>query len=78
MTSVGFGKESPAAEETMHVRRNWLQQANAQVVPQNNATELHVTPGATYFGLIRLAQRVGLTRTIHGLLAQAPELSETD
>jgi hypothetical protein len=32
-----------------------------------------VSPGATYFGLIRLVHRIGLVRKIHNALAQAPE-----
>jgi hypothetical protein len=38
-------------------------------------TEIEVSPGATYFGLIRLAHRIGLVRKIHNALAQAPELA---
>jgi hypothetical protein len=34
-----------------------------------------VSPGATYFGLIRLVHRIGLVRKIHNALAQAPELA---
>jgi len=34
-----------------------------------------VSPGATYFGLIRLVHRIGLVRKIHNALAHAPELA---
>jgi len=34
-----------------------------------------VAAGATYFGLIRLAHRIGLARKIHNALVHAPELA---
>jgi hypothetical protein len=39
---------------------------------------MSVSPGASYFGLIRLIQRVGLVRKVQEALEDAPELAGLD
>ena len=42
---------------------------------RTRAVHIDVTPGATYFGLIRLIDRIGLARRVLRILEHAPELA---
>ena len=75
VTSSGFGKEAPGDANTMLVRGAWFERANIRMLPGADSTEIQVSPGATYFGLIRLIDRVGLTRRVHRVLEHAPDLA---
>jgi hypothetical protein len=72
--STGFGKEVPGDANTILVAGSWLERANVRVVPGVGSTEIQVSPGASYFGLIRLVHRVGAVRTVLHALQDAPEL----
>jgi hypothetical protein len=78
MRATGFGKEVPGGPNSVLVTANWLERANLQITSKTNSTEIEVTPGATYFGLIRLIQRAGLARKVRETLEHAPELSESN
>ena len=75
MMATGFGKEVQGGPNTVLVAANWLERANIELTPKANGTEIKVSPGATYFGLIRLIHRAGLVRKVHHALAHAPELA---
>jgi hypothetical protein len=78
MMATGFGKELPGGPNTVLVAANWLERANIELTTTTSGTEIEVTPGATYFGLIRLIQRAGLARKVRQTLEHAPELSESN
>ncbi len=59
----------------MLVRGAWLARANIRILPGADSTEIHVSPGATYPGLIRLIDRIGIARRVHQVLEHAPELA---
>jgi hypothetical protein len=75
MTSRGFAKEVPDDANALLVQGRWLARANLRVIPAAGGTEIHVSPGATYPGLIRLADRIGVVRKVHHALADSGELS---
>jgi len=77
MTSRGFAKEVPGDANTLLVSGSWFQRANIRIVPGAGRTEIDVSPGATYPGLIRLVDRVGIARKVHQILEHAPELAGT-
>jgi hypothetical protein len=78
MMATGFGKKAQGNPNTVLVAANWLERANLQITSKTNSTEIDVSPGATYFGLIRLFQRAGLARKVHQALEHAPELAESN
>jgi hypothetical protein len=77
-TASGFGKEGPGDASTILVASSWLDRANVSVIHAKNSTEIHVSPGATYFGLIRLFHRAGLVHRVHQALEHAPELAASN
>ena len=78
MMAAGFGKEGPGDTNTLLVVANWLERANVRITAKRNCTEIDVSPGATFFGLIRLIHRVGVARKVHQALENAPELAGSD
>lgn len=78
LMATGFGKQVQGGPNTVLVVANWLERANIELTPKTNGTEINVSPGATYFGLIRLIQRAGLARKVRQALEHAPELSESN
>ena len=77
-TSKGFVKEVPDDANTLLVSGTWFQRANLRIVSGTNSTEVHVTPGATYPGLIRLIDRIGVVRRVRRAIQEAPELARTN
>ncbi|HEY7145316.1 MAG TPA: hypothetical protein VH637_13810 [Streptosporangiaceae bacterium] len=75
--SVGFTREVPADDNTMLVKGGWFKRANVKIVPGTGSTEIQVSPGATYFGLIRLIDQMLVTRKVHRALADAPGLAQS-
>src|ERR1039458_2574722 len=78
MMATGFGKRVQGGPNTVLVAANWLERANIELTAEANGTEIKVTAGATYFGLIRLIQRAGLARKVRQALKRAPELAESN
>jgi FAD/FMN-containing dehydrogenase len=76
--AAGFGKARPGDANTILVAANRLERANVRVATDSTSTEIRVSPGATYFGLIRLVHRVGLVRKVQQALVHAPELAGSD
>jgi hypothetical protein len=74
MRASGFGKEGPGDANTAVVKGFWFDRANVRIVPGPNSTEIEVSPGATYSGLVRLIDRVGIARKVHHALQHSPEL----
>lgn len=74
-TSRGFVKEVPDDANTMLVSGRWFERANLRIASATNSTEVHVSPGATYPGLIRLVDRITLVRRVLRAIEQAPELT---
>ena len=75
MMAAGFGKETPGDANTILVAANWLERANVRIVHDRDSTEIHVSPGATYFGLVRLFHRAGLAHKVYQALDQANDLA---
>jgi hypothetical protein len=75
MTSRGFAKEVPGDANTLLISGSWFQRANIRISPGADHTEINVSPGATYPGLIRLIDRIGIARTVYQILEHAPELA---
>jgi hypothetical protein len=46
--------------------------------PTMNGTEIDVSPGATYFGLIRMIRRAGFVRKVYQALEHAPDFARPD
>jgi hypothetical protein len=78
MTAAAFGKRGPGDATTILVASNWLERANVRVVSQGDTTEIRVSPGATYFGLILLLHHAGLAHKVYRALEDAPELVGSD
>ncbi|MHB8393332.1 MAG: hypothetical protein ACYDC5_02255 [Candidatus Dormibacteria bacterium] len=78
MMAAGFGRQVPGDTNTILVAANWLERANVRMTAGRNCTEIDVSPGATFFGLIRLIHRVGAARQVHRALENAPELAASD
>jgi hypothetical protein len=74
MTSSGFGKDAPDDANTAVVKGFGFDRANIRIIPSPNGAEIEVSPGATYFGLVRLIERVGIARKVHRALQQSPVL----
>jgi hypothetical protein len=77
VTSRGFAKEVPDDANAMLVTGAWLARANIRILPGADGTEIRVSPGATYPGLIRFIDRIGIARKVHQILERAPELAES-
>jgi hypothetical protein len=76
MKSTGFTREVPADDNTILAKGSWFERANVRIVPGSGRTEIEVTPGASYFGLIRLIDQLLLARKVHRALENAPELAQ--
>jgi hypothetical protein len=74
MMSKGFVKDVPAAGDAILVKGLWFNRANVRILPRDKGTEIDVSPGATYFGLIRLMDRVGVAHRVRRILDNASEL----
>jgi hypothetical protein len=75
MISKGFTKEVPAAGDAILVKGVWFNRANVRILPREAGTDIEVSPGATYFGLIRLFDRVGVANKVRRILDHASELN---
>lgn len=75
VTSKGFVKEVSDETNTILVKGKWFQRVNIRILPRSNNTEIQVSPGATYPGLIRLIDRLGAARRVHQVLENSPELA---
>jgi hypothetical protein len=75
MMSKGFAKEVPAAGDAILVKGLWFNRANVRILPREGGTDIEVSPGATYFGLIRLIERVGVANKVRHILDHASELN---
>ncbi len=75
MRATGFGTKFQGGPNTVLVAGNWLERANVELTPKTNGTAIDVSPGATYFGLIRLIHRAGLARKVHLALEHAPDFA---
>jgi hypothetical protein len=75
MTSKGFAKEVPDDANALLVKGRWLARANLRIIPGAGSTQIHMSPGAAYPGLIRLADRIGIVRKVQHALADSGELS---
>ena len=73
--SKGFAKDVPAAGDAILVKGLWFNRANVRILPRDNGTDIEVSPGATYFGLIRLIDRVGVAHKVRRILERASELN---
>ena len=69
MASKGFTKEVPGDANALLVKGRWLARANVRIIRGPSSTEIEVSPGATYPGLIRLADRIGIVREVQRALA---------
>jgi len=78
MMAAGFGKAVPGDTNTVLVAATWLERANVRITARTKCTEIDVSPGATFFGLIRLIHRVGVARKVRQALENAPELAGSD
>jgi hypothetical protein len=78
MTSRGFAKEVPDDANTLLVKGSWLARANVRIIAGVEGTEIDVTPGATYPGLIRLGDRSGIVRKVHHALMDSDELTRSN
>ena len=74
MMSKGFAKEIPAAGDAILVKGVWFNRANVRILPREEGTDIEVSPGATYFGLIRLIDRIGVANKVRRILDHASEL----
>lgn len=64
MSSRGFAKQMPDDANALLVRGSWLARANVRIISGAESTEIDVSPGATYPGLIRVGDRVGIVRKV--------------
>jgi hypothetical protein len=78
MMATAFGKQVSGDTTTILVASNWLERATVRVVSDGKSTKISVSPGATYFGLIRLLHRAGLAHKVYRALEDAPELGGSD
>ena len=74
MMSKGFAKDVPAAGDAILVKGLWFNRANVRILNREGGTDIQVSPGATYFGLIRLIDRVGVANKVQRILGDASEL----
>ena len=52
--------------------------ANIRIITGADSTEIEVGPGATYPGLIRLGDRIGIVRKVHHVLSDSVELNRSN
>lgn len=78
VSSKGFAKEVPGDANTMLVRGSLFERANVRLVSGTEGTEVHVSPGASYPGLIRLIDRISVVRRVRRAIEQASELARAD
>ena len=71
LMAAAFGEEGPGDATTIPVASNWLERANVRVVSDGDSTGIRVSPGATYFALIRLLRRAGLAHKCTGRWGRA-------
>jgi hypothetical protein len=64
----------PSAMST-GVKGRWFERANIRIIPSSETTEIEVNPGASYFGLVRLVDRLGISHKVRRILESSPELS---
>jgi len=74
MMSRGFSKDVPASGDAVLVKGAWFNRANVRILNREGGTDIQVSPGATYFGLIRLIDRVGVANKVQRILGDASEL----
>jgi len=77
-TSKGFVTEVADDANAMLVSGSWFGRANVRVLPGTDGTDVQVSPGATYPGLIRLIDRISVVRRVCRAIEQAPELAPPD
>ncbi len=75
-SSTGFTKQIPKGENSLLVKGRWFGRANVQITPSAQATEIEVSPGASYFGLVRLFDRLGVAQKVRRILENSPELTQ--
>jgi hypothetical protein len=75
MTSRDFAKRMPGDANALLVRGSWLARANVRIIAGAQSTEIDVSPGATYPGLIRPDDRVGIVRKVPLALGGSGELT---
>jgi hypothetical protein len=73
--SKGFTKQVPGDNHSLLVKGRWLARANIVVIPGDQVTAIEISPGASYFGLVRLFDRMGIARRVRRTLESAPELA---
>ena len=73
--STGFTKQVSQDANSMLVKGRWFQRANIRIIPNSGTTEIEVNPGASYFGLVRLVDRLGISYKVRRILESSPELS---
>jgi hypothetical protein len=73
--STGFTKQVPEDKNSMLVKGRWFERANVRISSNAEATEIDVSPGASYFGLVRLVDRLGIAQKVRRILENAPELT---
>jgi hypothetical protein len=67
-SGVRLGTTSPST--SVHVRRNWLEQANVRICPSSESTELRVTSASTVTIGGILICRLTIVRKVHKALEQ--------
>ncbi len=73
--STGFTKQVPGDDHSLLVKGRWFARANVEVIPGDRVTAIEISPGASYFGLVRLFDRMGIARKVRRTLERAPELA---
>jgi hypothetical protein len=76
-SSRGFVKSVPADANSLLVTGAWLARANVRVISAPTGTEIQISPGATFPGLVRLADRVGIARTVHHALKRSDQFGSS-
>jgi len=74
--STGFTKQVSQDTNSMLVKGRWFERANVRIIPGAETTEIEVNPGASYFGLVRLVDRLGISSKVRRILENAPEFSK--
>ena len=75
--ATGFTKQVSADTNSMLVKGRWFDRANIRIIPSAQTTEIEVNPGAGYFGLVRLVDRLGISHKVRRILENAPELTQS-
>jgi len=73
--STGFTEQVSQDANSMLVKGRWFERANIRIIPSSETTEIEVNPGASYFGLVRLVDRLGISHKVRRILESSPELS---